>query len=512
MNNFARKSNIYPMSDGRKRISSIVGLKVVVLFFATLFYLILSVDLITNSQGLIAYTLLLLSYLYLEVRNLWKCEKKLFWINPVVVATIFTFVLAFGVTNIIFFIPEDLMALVGLEPIVTPWMNQLMFLVVLGACAMWGGYYSTMGRNMGKTLKGSHLLNKFMSTSTRINRRTLYVFLIISLIGRLGAIKLGVYGYSSTYDQIIANAIYLAYFSMAESLGALALIALAIECFALPRATFRDWILLGLVLCYEIAFGFISGLKSQVVVPFIIVGIVYYSQRNRLPIKLIPVVMVGIVIAYGVIEPFRNARNTDMGFDGTDLSSIAGTMVEAYDDNLDTGGEGHSTSLSVLSRFNYTYCASRGIEYSANNKLPKNSPNFLTNILLSPAHAIIPRFLWRSKPIQNIGLWYTNQVMGLDIYSATGMSPFTYLNFAGGPLAVVIGFFIVGIFQRGLFDGLLHFGGGGLIVLLGLFNILGNIDSAFNAFFVGIIRYLPILVVVQYFLIQPLQKPVLIGR
>lgn len=60
----------------------------------------------------------------------------------------------------------------------------------------------------------------------------------------------------------------------------------------------------------------------------------------------------------------------------------------------------------------------------------------------------------------------------------------------------------MGILQRGLFDGLRHFGGGGLIVLFGLLGTLANIDSAFNTFFVGIIRLLPILVVAQYVLLQ----------
>ncbi|MHB8159796.1 MAG: hypothetical protein ACYDGS_04790 [Thermoleophilia bacterium] len=144
-----------------------------------------------------------------------------------------------------------------------------------------------------------------------------------------------------------------------------------------------------------------------------------------------------------------------------------------------------------------------GIEYAANNnELPAGSPEFLGNIILAPAHALIPRLLWDSKSLQNIGLWYTNQVMGLDFYSSTAMSPFTYLNFAGGPLAVIIGFLMVGIFQRGLFDGLRHFGGGGLIVLFGLLGTLVIIDSAFDTFFVNLIRFLPILVVAQYFLLR----------
>jgi len=486
---------------------SIAGLRAFVVLVALLVSAVLSIDLITNSQGLVAYTLLLLGYLYAETRNLWKSETHLFWINPVVLASIFTFVMAFGVTNVLYFMPEDVVGLVGLEPVATPWMNQLMLLVVLGACAMWLGYSSGVGRNIGRMLQRSRVLRKWVSSSVRVNMPALYAYLAISLMTRLLAIKLGLFGYSSNYDQAIAGAAYTQYLTMAQSLGQLALVGVAMRCFAPPRSALSDRRLIWLVLGYEVVFGFLSGAKSAVVMPFIIVGIVHYSQRNRFPRWLIPAVVVGVMAAYAVIEPFRVARSEDPGFVDTNLGSIAATMISASSMDADDGGGRASTGLSFLARSNLTYVASLGIEYAANNELPADSPKFLDDILLAPAHALIPRYLWGSKSLQNLGFWYTNQIMGLDMISATGMSPFTYLNFAGGPLAVILGFLMVGILQRGLFDGLRYFGGGGLIVLLGLLGTLVNIDSAFNSFFVAIIRFLPILVVAQYALVERPRRP-----
>lgn len=499
----ANNSYVRPKSHAKNGVLH-ATLRVLALCLALLIYAALAMDLITNSQGLVAYTLLLLGYLYLEAKNLRAREPHLFWINPVVLASIFTFVMAFGVTNVIYFMPEAVVALVGLEPIATPWMNQLMLLVVLGAIFMWVGYSSGMGRGMGQMLQRSRVMRKWMSSSVRVNKLAIYACLAISLIARLLAIKLGVYGYSSTYDELIAAASYTQYFYMADSLGKLALVGVALQCFALPRTSLVDRHFLWLVLGYEVVFGFLSGMKSAVVMPFIIVGIVYYSQRNRFPRWLIPAVVVGLMAAYAVIEPFRAvARNEGSGFVGTSLGSIVSTMTSASSVNADDEGERASTALSILARFNLTYIASLGIEYAANrSELPAGSPEFLSNIILAPAHALIPRFLWDSKPLETIGLWYTNQVMGLDIYSSTAMSPFTYLNFAGGPLAVILGFLMVGVLQRGLFDGLRHFGGGGLIVLFGLLGTLVNIDNSFNNFFVSLIRFLPILVVAQYVLLR----------
>jgi hypothetical protein len=502
MNSFdANNSHIRHPSRVRNGMFS-ATLRVLALCLALLIYVALTVDLIANSQGLGAYTLLLMGYLYVETRNLWAREPYLFWINPVVLASIFTFVMAFGIANLPFFLPEDVVALVGLQPIATPWMNQLMLLVVLGAIFMWVGYSSGMGRGLGQMLERSRVLRKLLAPSFRINRPALYACLAISLIAKLWAIKLGVYGYSSTYDQLTAAAAYIQYFAMANSLGKLALVGVALQCFSVPRASLVDWRLLWLVMGYEVAFGFLSGFKSAVGMPFIIVGIVYYSKRNRFPRWLIPAVVASVMAAYAVIEPFRAARNENADFVGTSLGSIVTTIISAGSVNADDGGERASTWLKLLARSNLTYVGSLGIEYAAENELPEGSPKFLKNIILAPAHAFLPRFLWDSKPLQNDGLWYTNVVIGHDNYSSTDMSLFTYLNFAGGPLAVILGCLLVGIFQRGLFDGLRHFGGGGLIVFLGLLGTLANPDSSFNSFIISIIRFLPILVVVQYALLR----------
>lgn len=480
----------------------IITVRGLALCLALQIYVVLSMEWITNYQGLSAYTLLLLGYLCVEIRSLWAREPHHFWINPVVLASIFTFAMGFGVTNILYFFPEDVVALVGLELIATPWMNQLMLLVVFGAISMWVGYASSMGRRMGRMLQRSRVLRKWMSPAFRVNKLAFYTFLSISLIAKLWAIKLGVFGYSSTYDQLIAAASHVQYFYMAGMLGKLVLIGMALQCFSVARPSLADRHLLWLVLGYEVVFGFLSGFKSAVVMPFIIVGLVYYSQRNRFPRWLVPTVLVGLMAAYAVIEPFRAARNEDAGFEGTSLGSIVTTMTNVGSVDVGGGTERASTALKILARSNLTYIGSLGIEYAANNELPEGSPEFLDNILLAPAHALIPRFLWNNKPLETTGLWYTNQVVGLDIYSSTAMSPFTYLNFAGGPLAVILGFLMVGIFQRGLFDGLRHFGGGGLIVFFGLLGILVNIDSAFNGFFVNLIRYLLILIVMQHVLLR----------
>jgi hypothetical protein len=462
-----------------------------------------SSDILDDAQGLVGYTMLLLAYLGGEVLRQRLREGYSDWLNPVILASVLTFILSFGVSNVLFFLPDDTVEGLGLEPVATPWMNQLMLLVVIAAISMWSGYDSWLGRELGTSFRNNRLLQNWIISSTQVNRPVIYTCVAISLCARLVMVSLGVYGFSADYGQLIAVAAYTQYLSIGESLGLLALLGIAIQCFSSPRPNLFDRQLLIFVLSYEVLFGFLSGFKSQVCMPFIILGLVYYSQYRRFPRWMLPAVLVGIFAAYAVIEPFRFARYHEVSFDGTDLGNIAATMATAQTQGNDDE-ERPSTALSVLARLNLTYVASKGIEYAATTRLPEDSPNFLGDIFLSPVHALIPRILWEDKPVQNIGLWYSMEVIGYrledGILSSTAMGPVTYLNFAGGPIAVIIGFFTIGVFQRAFFDGLRPFSCGGLVVFLGLLRLLTVIDSAFNTIFTAIIRLLPLLLFAQYLL------------
>jgi hypothetical protein len=457
---------------------------------------------LSDAQGLIAYSSLLLVYCYSEFRALRAVDPNLFWINPVVLSTVLAFVIPFGITNVIYFLPESVTAFVGIIPGATPWMNQMMLYVVIAACSMWIGYRSAVGRRMGKAVEKNSLLKKWMVISFRVSTPALFLLCAVSLVARLFAIKLGVYGYSSTYDDLIEGAKYREYLSMADSLGKLSLVAAAIQCFSAQRYVLSHRQILWALLTYEVCFGFLTGFKSAVVMPFIIVAIAYYTQRKRFPMWIGPAIVASVLASFVVIESFRLARNEEMGFSGTSISAIISTMTGAVSDDSVSVPPIVSTGVSFLTRSNLTYHASLGIEYSHTQELPSDSPEFLRDIMWAPVHAVVPRLVWDSKPLQNIGLWYTNEVLGLSLYSSTAMSAITYLNFAGGLFAIVLGFLAIGVLQRSLFDGLRPFGGGGLIVLLGLLSTLIVTESAFNSFIVGIVRLLPALVVAQYVLLQ----------
>lgn len=171
--------------------------------------------------------------------------------------------------------------------------------------------------------------------------------------------------------------------------------------------------------------------------------------------------------------------------------------------------ESESTLLQVAARSNLSYIGAFGLEYADTHKtLPIGSPAFLEDIFLAPVHALVPRFIWDSKPLGNLGLWYNQVVMGMSHFSSTAMGPFVYLYFAGGYLAVAIAFYIIGIVQRILWFRLTPWASlPGAIIMLGLMRSVATIDSAVNGMIIALIRESLLLLMLVHVLFMKYIKP-----
>ncbi len=476
----------------------IIFARVFVVIFSLLIYAFILIDAFSYTLGLLLNSILLILYFYIELSHLAITQHKLFWINPIALASIFTFLIPFGITNILYFLPESELEIILFDSDVTLWMNKLMMLVILGGVAMWIGYNSFIAKKLGQITKQILIKRRWIRDSNNINMPMIYILILISLLAKLIAINSNSLGYQVDLDKQAEANDYAMYLTILQSLSSLVLLLVAMKCFSIDSAHSNYESTLLLILFYNVAFGFLSGMKGSVIMPFIVVGLGYYSQKNKFPIWLFPVVLISIVFAYKVIEPYREAVQYNSKSSNS-VNEIASTMLENTNKSDSKAAVNY---LAVLTRQHLTHDAAYGIEYAEYETLSEDSPKFLTNIILAPLHALIPRFLWKDKPTDNLGLWYTNEVIGKAFQSSTAMSPFTYLNFAGGPLAVILGFLVIGIIHRTFFDGLKHFGIGGLIILFGLTGTLALVDNGYNNFFIAIIRNFPILIIVQSLLLR----------
>jgi hypothetical protein len=212
-----------------------------------------------------------------------------------------------------------------------------------------------------------------------------------------------------------------------------------------------------------------------------------------------------------VIEPYRSSRDEKNVLSATSLVSIVNTFASSISESL--GSESNnsykseaSAPLAIVARMSMAYIASLGVEYQDTRQLPDDSPSFLKDIFISPLYAIVPRVLWSGKESARHGQWYLQEIMGYrDITtSSVGMGPITYLYFAGGWLAVGLGFFFVGIILRVFTLSMLE--RGGVAYLMMLPNMI-SIDSVYYSFFIELLRSIPILILFYMFIYKRLDIP-----
>lgn len=448
-------------------------------------------------------TLLLLTYNVLEFTQVRRNFPRSWLLHPLVLASFLTFCLPFGICNVLFTLPDQTLSLVDIDSHVSTSMVKIMWLVLLGSVSLWIGYRLPVFK-MLTSAKACRRATRWLRNRDAPRAMAVPALGVVALGARLMQVHLGVYGYSANPDRLLLMSDVTQYLSMAASLGPVALTVASLSFFdatECKRPTVKFWFFL--VLAIEVTFGVLSGFKSQVAIPFIVAGVCKYVRAGRIPVVWIVGFFAALVMAYAIIEPFREYKNTDRAFSGTTLTGI----TDAFEASRETAQSSSSTGtapvwLHVLTRSSKTYVGSLGIAYRDDHDwLPEGSPAFLRNLLLAPLYAVIPRILMPDKPTGTLGAWYTSAVVGQYwSMSSTAMSPVTYLYFAGGITAVASGFaFFGGLLRLLYFWTQPHDVASRIFVYLVLLPQMTQIDSAVDGMLVGLIRTIPLLLVLNYF-------------
>jgi hypothetical protein len=460
-----------------------------------------------SSVAFPALCLLILTYALLEVLLVRSAQRELWLLNPAVQSALFLHFLPTASALLLPFLPDELMT-GSFDPSADQWAIRYEWLNLIGAVALWTGYWSGAANVVARALARSTTLDRWLRPELALRLGVALVLVLISSGLRLLAIRLGLYGYSASPEKRELAEAYSQYLGMAGELGKVTLVAVSLAAFL---GKLSKWPML-LLLVMETGFGILSGFKTAVILPTIIVGMCAYAVRGRLPVLLLPSIVIGLFSAYAIIQPFRAARYKEFEFDGTSLFSIVDTFAASRDSVYvsDADGPVAATTASFFARATDVTSAANGIEFAERwEVLPEGSPNFLQDIFLSPLYSVVPRALWEGKPVNDVGLWYTQVVMGEGTTSSTAMYPVTYLNFAGGVVAVVLGFLAVGVIQSAVFRGLTAHGGAAVFIVVCLVGTLGHVDSVYYSFFISLIRNVPLLFALQWLLFR---GPALPGR
>lgn len=456
-----------------------------------------------NLHAFLVLAATVVAYSVVQSWLVYRKEGHLFFLNPVIHTALIGNFLLLVVGQSVFFLPLEYG---GFRGEVTTWMVLWMLLYASASVALWTGYWSGFAVFFSSKLRRSPLLHRVVRREFRVNNVTIWVLLGLGIVSQFTMIALGIFGYSRDPALAAQSVGIQQYLTMGGSLIPLTLLVLALQFFSGRSSGNNPIGLFIVVFVFSVFSGLLSGFKSQVVMPILIVGLAYYVVYQKTPKWILPIGLVLLFFAYTIIEPFRAARNNDQDFQSQSFFYIYETMFSTEDSSLDV--KTSDSTGKILHFVNAHFPIPRwseGLRYiSENEGLPEGSPQFLRNILIAPLLAVAPRAVWPDKPEAIEGNWFYVEVLGRRGMTSASMSGVTSLYFAGGWVAVLTGFFFFGVLQRVLFRGFLVYGAGGILIYLGLFSGLRGFNLL-HPFIIDLIRTIPILIVLQYFIFRPIK-------
>ena len=462
-----------------------------------------------SVQAMVLFTVVLIAFVFWQFRTQRRLEPARWLVNPVVTASIITFLMGYGISNLGYLQPESPLARAMAMRFESDrpyyWLSTGMIYAIVAVASMWAGYRLPAGRAIAEWLLTRLQLGRFLRRDPNLRWSVVPVMLGIAIGARLIQVRLGVFGYSADLSSLYEYASIRSYLDMAAGVSRLLLVASALCYYASPRPSAALRVLFLGTFAYEfLVSGVMSGFKVAVILPVLLVGAIQYYYRGRMNRGMVIFGVVALAIAYLVIEPFRLARYADPEFRGTDITYVARVLRATTGQESESGSNKLLTEHlpAFLSRSNASLEAGRSIEYAETNGLGPEAPDFKRNLLMAPVLAVVPRILWPGKPVENIGLWYATEVLGeRSGLNSVAMSPVGYLYFAGGAVAIILGFLALGIVQRMSREA---FGGGRAVgaslVFFGLLPLLTWFEAAFHTIFVATIQQLPQLVLAQFVL------------
>jgi hypothetical protein len=451
-------------------------------------------DHVGDRSRFIFSTIVLTVYLAGEIAvEIWR-DRRRWLLHPAVLGSIGTFILSFSLTNYALLDVNGsgyMRLTTGLEgDDGFYWLARAMDLVLPAAPAMWLAYRSGIGRGLAAATRSSLERFGFLRATEEPRQFAIVALVVTATLARITQLRLGILGYGSEVEALYTYASYSMLLSMASDLARLALLIVALR-FFMPGGRSQLPMLVTL-LVMESLFGFVLGFKGRVVAPIVSVAVCAYAIRGRVQLRYVWIGVIALGAAYVIIEPFRLLRYADPEFNGRSFRYLVTTLSRArglVDEQASRQFLSSEATDITAMRTNSTLDLAVTKRYVDANGVPPGAPDFLKNIVTSPIQAVVPRIVWKSKPLQNIGVWYAQTVWKQENdINSLGMSPFGYLYFAGGAWMIVAGFVLLGVFQRYLHDTFRDAGLAGLLVYLAVIPSVAIADSAFYTIFGGTLQ------------------------
>jgi hypothetical protein len=381
-------------------------------------------------------------------------------------------------------------------------LSGAILIVATAAFVMWRGFYFSM--------RSAVRLRIFLTSRPQLRKElqvnlfpTFCIQLIFIAVVAF-SIQKGIFGFSQNAASHLEYIDILEILNILRGAGALSLFLISVELFNRQKdGRPHIFILLAVLslMVLHIGFGFISGFKSQVVMPFVTLAAARFIATRTIPLYQVVAIFLALLAGYYVVEPYRQYLGREA--QEVTTSTVEGLFDAVFESNKERESFSNSDvplATQIATRFDQLGFTTVGMAYRDQGSYDADLASRLAQSLyLAPVLAYIPRALWLDKPSYNTGLWFSQVVVGNvnDSGTSVGMGAITLCYLIGGIPVVCVVFLVIGWLQALLFEGVARSGAGGLIIYGSVCTILILLPTEIGLALGGLLRMLPFAFIAQ---------------
>ena len=440
----------------------------------------------------ISFTIYIISKLYL-LRH-----EKYFFITPLFLASIRMFLLAYGLTIMIYYSGgTSISDFISINDTFY-YLNNVMIYASIAFISMWYFYFSKINSRLSKQIfnvitNNGRALRKYIFPKWGL----LYILFIVSVLCKLYMISLGIYGVLGTYfglDYDVSYMQIIVYFSFA---GTGASMIVYLYYFKYKKNLIQFIIFLSI----DVFFSLFTGFKGPIIVTGLSIIIVIYLTQHRISKYYLIISLLFLFVAYNLVEPYRNYILNSNNFERKSLSGIIDGFLKAQDRSYIV--DNSNILKEVVGRQNFSRELAYLQEYNIKHGDDESDPDFIFLIVSVPFQIIIPRVLWNDKPKSDLGIAFlTNKVLGLSYQSSTAFGPLGFLYMTGGITAIILGSFLIGAILRLATLFLTSGNWGSVLVFMAILASSTSLEGQFNFYIIIFVQQLVLGIIFQYFILK----------
>lgn len=312
---------------------------------------------------------------------------------------------------------------------------RAMTLILMGFIAFWVASLLVLRHNR------IEYAPQTSSTSGRVSFMCLALF-VVGFGTTFMLWRTGLFSYIARTDARESAISYMEWLVTLRSLLLSSLLVASIEKFGKRSTSGIVTLVFWLSLISSLGFGLISGMKSEVLMPLLILFLVQGITRKRFS-KQIFILPVLLGLLYPINNVYRSVILSGYGAGSNNLSGLTTAVEVTVDQFINANAAPSQASDSN----NYMVSSRLSALSFVHDVVSLPDPSLLNGaekVWMAPFYPFIPRVLWKDKPVLDKGK-RLSVALGMPPTTSTAVTPIGDLFMLGGTPGVIAGMFVYGL-------------------------------------------------------------------